>query len=206
MAEVLNVTKREAGGKRSNRRMRAGGQIPAILYGHGEDNVCLALCSEEFGTVVRHGSRMVKLAGDVNESAYIKEVQWDTWGDEVLHVDLTRVSEHEKVDTVVTLELRGESPGTKEGGVVKFLVHELDMTCDVSQIPEKIEVNINHLEFGQAITIADLELPAGTETKLDASTPVVQCVAPVEVAEAEAEAGEDEPEIIGRKKEEESEE
>ena len=64
---------------------------PAILYGHGEACVNLALAEDEVKTLVRHGARVVDLEGAVNEKAFVRDLQWDTFGVEVLHLDLTRV-------------------------------------------------------------------------------------------------------------------
>ncbi len=97
MSETLKVESRELRGKRNNRRLRARGRIPAVLYGHGQDPVSLAVPAEQFDAMIRHGSRLVTLAGAVNESAFVRECQWDTWGHHVVHVDFTRISAHEKV-------------------------------------------------------------------------------------------------------------
>jgi len=206
MVEVatLNVELREAHGKRVNRRLRASGKVPAILYGHRQKCVSLSIPVEMLEAVIRRGNRFVQLSGAVREKAIIKECQWDTWGREVLHVDLTRVSEHEKIQVTVALELRGEAPGTKEGGVVRQQLHEIELECEAASVPEKIEVNINHLELGQAIHVGNLTLPGGSVALTDAGLLVVGCAAAVETPEVEGPLAADgsEPEVIGRKKEE----
>jgi len=207
MAENLEVQVRGELGKRNTRRLRRSGVVPAILYGHGEANVCLAISAEQVQKAVRHGGRLVNLTGAIVERAFIRDLQWDTFGLEVMHLDLTRVSEHELVEVHVAIELRGEAPGAKAGGVIEHLVHEVAIECEVTAIPEKLFANINHLELGQAIKIGDIELPPTVKILADADDVVVQCVEPtVEVEEGAAEAVPGEPEIIGRKKEEEGEE
>ena len=121
----------------------------------------------------------------------------------MLHVDLARVFEHEKVEVQISLELRGEAPGMKEGGVVEQLVHQVNLECEVTLIPDKLLININHLKLGESITMADLELPERAALLDDSEAVVVHCVQPVaEVEEEEAEAEGVEPEVIGRKEEE----
>jgi large subunit ribosomal protein L25 len=205
MAQELKVELRETRGKRNARRQRCAGQLPAVLYGHGLESVSLNLSVEDFEAAVRHGARLVKLIGAVEEQAFIRELQWDTWGKHVLHADLTRVSEHEKVTVVVSVELRGEAPGVKEGGVVKQMIHEMEIECEATSIPEKLLVNINHLQLNAQITVADMGLAEGIVPSIEPDTVVVECVVPVEIDETAAEAGEGEPEVIGRKKEEEEE-
>ena len=206
MAEELTVEVRESLGKRNTRRLRRGGMTPAVLYGHGQDNVCLSVPADEMQSLVAHGSRLVMLIGRVNESAFVREVQWDTWGTHVTHVDFARISAHEKVQVQVPIELRGEAPGVKEGGIVEHLVHEVEIECPAAEIPEKLRVSINALKLHDSITIADLDLPPGAVILDDATAVVVHCIEPVEApTEAEgAEAGE--PEVIGAKDKEDTEE
>ena len=202
MAEVLNVLQREIQGKRNNRRLRAAGSIPAVLYGHGEETISLSVPAHEIEAAVRHGSRLVMLSGAVKQQAFIRELQWDTLGTTVLHVDFSRVSEHERVQVQVAIDLRGEAPGLKEGGVVEQLMHEIELECEAGDVPEKLEVNINNLNIEGSITAGELKLPATATIGCPADTVVVQCVVPAAALDEEVAAGEAaevEPEVIGRK-------
>ena len=206
MAEALSVEVRQALGKRNCRRMRAGGRIPAVLYGHGEAVVHLAVPTDALEAMVRHGHRVVDLQGGVDEQAVIREVHWDPWGARILHVDFNRVSAQERIEVELPIELRGEAPGIKEGGVVEHVLHEVTIECQVTAIPDKIEVNINHLGVDQSITLAELALPPGAKVvNRDLEETVVQCLIPAAVAAAEEEEAEEaEPEVIGRKEAEEA--
>jgi large subunit ribosomal protein L25 len=208
MAESLPVESRSQQGKLNNRRLRRDGKIPAVLYGHGLENVNLMVSAEILASTVRHGARLVNLTGAVEESAFIRELQWDTWGTNVLHVDLTRISLDEEVEVTVTIELRGEAPGVREGGVIEQIIHDVEIACPAGSIPEKLQVNINHLKLEEKITLAQLELPQGTRLLAeDLETIVVHCKVPAEEPEeAPAEAMPGEPEVIGAKKEEAAEE
>lgn len=202
MAEVLSVQLRETRGKRNSRRLRAAGEIPAVLYGHGLQTVSLSVHADQIETAVRRGSRLVMLSGAVSEQAFIRELQWDTWGTHVLHVDFARISAHEKVQVQVSLELRGEAPGIKDGGVVKQLIHDVQIECEATAIPEKITVRVNNLNLGDVITVGQVPLPERATILTNPDEVVVQCVQVVEAVEEEVEAAEVEPELIGRKKEE----
>ena len=208
MAEQVVTIARSKGSKHSNRRLRHSGLTPAVLYGHGKETVCLSVPSDVLAAVLRHGSRMIGLTGAVNESAFIRELQWDTYGTRVLHVDFTRISVDELVKVHLTVELRGQAPGVGEGGVVEQLVHDVQIECPAGAIPDKLYVSVNQLKLNETISLAQLELPAKAKVFGDPETVVVQCVVPVEKPEEEAaaEAGEGEPEVIGAKKEEEEEE
>ena len=203
MAEALDVLVRQGRGTRESRRMRKNGQIPAVLYGHGEATVSLTVGQDAMATVLRHHSRLVELKGGVNESALIREMQWDPFGIEVLHVDFARVSADERIEVKVSVELRGTAPGANEGGVIEHLLHEVTIECLATAIPDRIQVKINNLNKGDHITVAQLELPAGVTMITDAEDIVVQCVEAAVEPEEGAVVGETaEPEVIGRKAEE----
>jgi len=206
MAEELNVKIREQCGKRRVRRMRAAGEVPAVLYGHGKENKVLAILNDEFSTAIRRGARVVDLKGELDEQALIRDVQWDTFGTHVLHVDFCRVEAGESVETSVAVTLRGEAPGIKAGGIVDQVVHEVPILCPVGSIPDKLEVSLRGLELAGTITAADLTLPEGAELRVPEKTVLVSCVArgvDVDEEEEEAAAAPVEPEVIGRKAEEE---
>lgn len=201
MSEVLKVEIREHRGKRHARRLRQGGAVPAVLYGHGEQNLSLSIPADQVKTAVRHGARVVDLDGAVKDKAFIRDLQWDTFGVDVLHMDLTRVSADEKVQVEVHVELRGEAPGVKDGGIVSQLVHQVDIECLVISIPEKLTLRINDLKLNESLTAGKIELPPGTTLLADAEMVIVQCVEPKPEEEEAAMATGAEPEVIGRKAE-----
>ncbi len=196
--EVLKAQIRETRGKRNAKRMRHAGEVPGVLYGHGQETISLTLPADKLTAAIRHGHRLLQLEGQVSEQCLIRDLQWNVWGTEVLHVDLTRVYADERVKIEVPVELRGESPGTKEGGVVTQLIMSLEVECPAVSVPEKLEMNINHLEVGQELSVASLEVPADVKVLAEADEIVVNCHVPTERPEAEALEGPAEPELIQR--------
>jgi len=198
--ETLTVEHRETLGKRRNRRLRASGKVPAVLYGHKKASVSLMLPVEEIEAALRRNAKFVQLKGAVNEKAIIKACKWNTWGSEILHIDFTRASEHEKIRVTVPVELRGEAPGVKDGGAVKHVLHTIELECEAASVPDHVVVNINHLAFNQTISVKDLEVPAGSTVLTDSAQLVVSCLPVVEATETSATVTDIEPEVIGRKK------
>jgi len=208
MSELLHVENRTNVGKRNNERLRRAGRLPAVLYGHGEAAVSLTLAADELEASLRHGAKVVDLDGAATGKALLQDIQWDTFFQQVLHVDLLRVRAGEKVRIDVPIELRGEAPGSREGGVIEQMVHSIEIEVPLDEIPDKLHININHLEVDGELTVADIEdLPPGAKILDDLDMMVVHCVQPVaeEEEEAAAEAGAAEPEVIGKGKEEEEE-
>ena len=209
MSDVLNVEIRPQRGKRRNRRLRKDGFTPAVLYGHGEEVISLSVPTGEMAAAIRHGAKLVDLRGAVKEQALIRELQWDAFGVDVLHADFTRVSAGERVQVKLQLEFRGEATGVREGGVLEHLVHDVEIEGSVMAIPEKLELNVNTLNLGDSLNVSQIELPEGAIIISDDNRTAVQCNEPVvaeEEEEAEApDADAAEPEVIGRKAEDEEE-
>ena len=203
--EVLEVKVRDQFGKRRNRRMREGGLIPATLYGHKKEAQSLCVPQEQMTLVIRHGGHLVQLTGDISERALLKEVQWDVWGKTILHVDLARVDAFEKIHVRLPLTLRGEAPGVRQGGVIEQLVHEVELECSATDIPDAIEVRIGDLEIGGHVSVSAIELSGDVKILLSGDTPVVHCIVKREVNLEEAAPAEGaEPEMIAKKKAEEA--
>ncbi|MEE2991088.1 MAG: 50S ribosomal protein L25, partial [Planctomycetota bacterium] len=157
-----------------------------------------------------------ELAGAVNENAFVRDVQWDTYGVNLLHMDLTRVMEDDTVEIDVSIELRGTAPGVSSGGVVSQAIYSITLECPVMAIPEKLEVNINELQLDEVITVADIEIPANCTLITDPVTLAVQCILRMEeedeVESDDVEGAEDgeqivsaEPELIGGRAEDDDE-
>ena len=202
MADTLEVKKRETRGTLNARRDRAAGRTPAVLYGHGAENVSLSVDSNAVAHSVQHGSPLVELAGDLKQSALISDIQWDPMGNRILHIDFIRVKADERIEVSVSIELRGISPGTKQGGIINQSMHDTLVECAAAAIPEKLEININHLELGEFISAEQIELPNGVKLVCWPDTIFVQCNEPLsDMDEEEEQIGSDgaEPEVIGRK-------
>ncbi len=201
MSEVLEVALRESRGKLRSRRLRREGKLPAVLYGHGQDSVSLTIPADQVETTLRHGAHVVELKGAAKGQALLQDIQWDTFQQQVLHVDLLRVDASDRVTVVIPLVLHGEAPGEKEGGVVELLYHSLEIETSPAAIPERFEINVNGLHINGELTVADVQ-DVSEEVKflIEMDTTLVQCVEPMVLPEEEeAVVGGEEPEVIGHK-------
>jgi large subunit ribosomal protein L25 len=217
MESVKLATKpRPGSGSRATKKLRRDGLIPAVVYGHKEAVVPVALDRKEVETALRHNTRVVDLQLDgKTETAVIQEVQYDHLGQDVLHVDFKRVSKDERVKMSVRIELKGVPAGLGGGHILEQPLHALHVECPALAIPDQIRVNVLGLTAGHPIHVSDLVLPDGVKA-LDSPDLVVAQIATVKVeaapvvAAAPTEPGAAtaaEPEIVGRRvKEEEAEE
>jgi large subunit ribosomal protein L25 len=206
MTEALKATIRTEGGTRKARALRKQGLLPAVVYGHGEDTVSLTLDTHAMALAVKHGEKLlnVELGGE-QINVLIKAIQYDTWGKEILHVDLTRVNLDELVTITVKIHLLGTPAGVEAGGSLQQPMSSVDIQCRVDQIPEEIRIQVNDLNIDDSIHLSDIELPEGSELLSDPAALVCSVVMIAEELEAEeGEEGEgDEPEVIGAKPEDE---
>jgi large subunit ribosomal protein L25 len=212
-AVILTCQTRQEFGTHNARRQRKQGAVPAVLYGHKEATVPLALSRDEIYKAIRQGVRLVDVKqGDKLEKALIRDVQWDPLGHDILHVDFARVSMDERIEVDVRVELRGTAPGVTGGGVLNQPLHNLKIECLAISIPETIRVSIAELQLNQALHVREVTLPEGVKVLNDPEAIIVQCVPKIveEVAPAAAAAAptaeQAEPELIGRQKAAEGEE
>jgi len=149
----------------------------------------------------------VQLSGAAKGQALLKAIQWDTFQQHILHIDLLRVDAKDRVKIGVPVALRGEAPGTHEGGVIEHLVRHIEIETSPASIPESLQANVNELHLGDSLKASELSgLPEGATFTGDADMVVVQCVEPTEAlsedgATEEAASTGAEPEVIGQKKE-----
>lgn len=183
-------------------RMRGENQVPAVVYGRGKEATSVILDGRLLRQALSSGAgsnAIVELGiknGEkdkevVTETVMFKDVQRDILVSErLLHVDFIRISLTEKILADVPLQITGESPGVKEGGVLQVLKRDVEVNCLPAAIPDLIEVDISSLEIGDSLMAKDLVLPEEIELQTDPEETLVQVLVPVqeeEVEEAEAE-------------------
>ena len=199
--QPLQAKIRKDSGSIKSRKNRRAGLIPAVLYGHKQENLMLFLDKKEFSKVIDARTKMVNLKMDsAEETAIIKEIQFDTFGKEILHADFIRTDLTEKITTQMPIVLYGTSPGVKEGGILDHALKEIEIECLPAEVPDNIRIDISSLAIGDTIHIGDIALP--TNLKALGSPDVI--VVSVHLAAAEKEVTEEElaagPEIISARK------
>jgi large subunit ribosomal protein L25 len=200
MIETIQVNKRDAVGSWNVRKLRASGQIPANLYGHGEANLNLSVATEAVNKLLKHGSKLVSLTGDVTDTALLREVQWDSLGSYVVHLDFARVSQTELVEISLPVHLHGEAPGAVGSGQLRFVTHEVTIRCPAAALPEFLTVEIGQLQLGQSIHVNEMKLPEGASAVTPGSVVIVQVVAAAGEVDVSAAASTAEPELIRKEK------
>lgn len=209
----LMGTRREAAGKGGARSTRRAGRIPGVLYGHGQAPVVLSVGYRDFETSLhgKLGSNPIvslKLDGDGEFTALIREIQRDPVTHEIVHLDFQTISLTERIEVNVALHLVGTPLGVKDlGGVLESILREVKVRCLPTAIPGYLEVDVSHLGVGDSVHVRDIAIEhVEVLTDLDATVatvvpPTVHEEKPAEAVVPEAVAAE--PELIAKGKKEE---
>jgi large subunit ribosomal protein L25 len=188
---------RVADGKGGARRARRAGHTPGILYQKGGENLPINLDSKQFERILsKHSSGTivldVKLAGQDRElNALVKDLQRDPLSSRVIHVDLLHVTMSQNVTVMVPVHLTGSAIGIKQGGILEHFARDLEIECQVGNIPDGITLDVTALEKGHSYHVSDLQPPEGVRILTAADRVVVGVIQPrteVEVAPAEGAA------------------
>jgi large subunit ribosomal protein L25 len=204
MAELKATTRTDIG-TRKVRRLRRKGEVPAIIYGHGEPPVPVTLSRHDIILSLHRGDRLLEVDVEgTKQNVLVKEVQYDALGKEVLHMDLTRVDLDELVEVTVPIVLRGTPAGALEDGILQQYIAQVKIECKVRAIPDDVRFSVTRMKVGDQLGMKDLPLPEGSRLLSDPEL-VVAAVRVITVEEAApVEEGPAEPEVIGEKKEEEA--
>ena len=166
MSNTISITasKREVKGSAAARRLRGAGQIPAVVYSRGAENLLLQVASGEVEKIQHHaGLVAINDADDgITKQAIIKEIQRNPLNGKFLCIDFLEVKAGEKVTMSIPVEPVGEPEGLKQGGQLEQVIHQLEITAEPANLPEVVKVDVSKLEVNQALTIGDLKLDNAT--------------------------------------------
>lgn len=159
---------REDEGKGASRRLRHSGKVPAILYGGKREPRKLSLDHEKLFTLIdneKFYSSIINLkVGDVTQAAIVKDLQMHPAKPLVMHLDLQRVLETEKIRIHLPIHFKGEaaSPGVKtQGGVVSHRLADVEVSCLPKDLPEFLELDLSQMSLNETKFLSDIVLPPG---------------------------------------------
>jgi large subunit ribosomal protein L25 len=194
IAFELNAEPRDDQGKGASRRLRHSGKVPAILYGAHAEPVRLSLEHHKLLPLVAdekfYSSIISVKVGVQQQPVIVKDVQMHPARNAIVHLDLQRVLENEKIRLHLPIHFRGEaaSPGIKtQGGVVSHHMADMEVTCLPKDLPEYIELDLSAMNLNDTLYLTDVKVPAGVTISAlahGANPPVVSIHAP-RVAEPE---------------------
>ena len=210
---IIPAEKRDVVGKKV-KALRRAGQLPAVIYGYGIDPISIVLDAHSASRILAKASSSTLVTIELAGKQYptlVREKQLDFIRNSLIHVDFMAVSMTEKITANVGVHIEGDAPAVKEfGAILVTNLTELEVECLASDLPERFVVDVSSLaEIGDGVLVRDLEVPTNVEILTDPDEMIIvataQAVEEVEEEEEELLEGEEEleePEVIGKGKEE----
>lgn len=215
MAELsLKVKSRERSTKGELNRFRKDGFVPGVYYSTEVEPVSILASEISLKPLIfTSETHIINLSVDDKEpkSAILKDVQFHPITDRIVHFDLLGLTKGHKITVPVPVILTGTAVGVKdEGGILQHQSHKLDVECLPKDLPDHIEVNVDHLKIGMSVQVKDIELEnlkiVNHENTIIVSVEKTRVMEVEEVDEIEGVEGEEdsvEPEVISKGKSEE---
>jgi large subunit ribosomal protein L25 len=217
MAEIMTVEAeaRETFGKNAARRLRHAGRIPAVVYGGGGPVLSVTVDPKAIVRILHseagHNSIFtLEIPEKAPARVMLREWQWEPIKGDLMHVDMVRIARDEKLRVRVPIRITGEAEGVKiQGGVLEFILREVEVECLPDDIPEHVTLDVTGLVIGRQLRVSDLPVAASVKVLAEPGRVVAHVVPPkaeAEPAAAEVEveaAAATEPELIRKRKAEE---
>jgi large subunit ribosomal protein L25 len=176
----ISAQLRESGGKGAARKLRAAGQVPAVLYGNGVEATGLAVSPMDIELLRRQPLGMntpvtLNVDGLAGKSlVMIKDVQRHPLTRALLHVDFWHIDVDTPIIVTVKVTTEGRSKGEETGGRVQMLRRAIDVRCKCGDIPESLCVDLSPLDTGSKLYVDELATPDGVEVVFEQRFPVLQ--------------------------------
>jgi large subunit ribosomal protein L25 len=171
MTVTLQIEKREIRGKKLE-KLRREGKLPAVVYGPKHEPMGITLDKGVFEKLLKTAgeSTVITLEGVGEEiEVLVHEVAFNPAKGGIEHVDFYAIEKGKEITVHVPLEFIGEAPATKTGGSLTKVLHEIEVTCKPSALPQHIEVDVTGLDdFEKQIHVKDLVIPAGVKVDTNA--------------------------------------
>ncbi len=175
------------------------GMVPGIIYGKGSEPRKIALEDKILKKLMNSGSFYstiidIDIDGKV-EKILPKQLQYHPVSDRLIHFDFLRVQENTKVTVEIPIDFLNQEkcPGLKKGGVLNTVRRLIELSCNASNIPSKLEFDLINSDIGDAIKISNINLPEGVSPTITDRDFVVATLVPptVEVETKEEDSTEE---------------
>ena len=197
---------RQEFGKNANRRLRAAGRMPGVVYGRNVEAVAVSVDPKDLDRILisntGHNTIFTLKYQDQQRNVLIREHQRDPVGEELIHADFMAISMDRTMVFDVPVEIMGTAAGVRlDGGILDLVVREIQLECLPGSLPDHIRVDVTDLEIGDSIRVEQLDVDSDKVKILsDPDLTVLTIAAPsVETADDEIMPEDEtaEPEIAG---------
>jgi large subunit ribosomal protein L25 len=188
MAEkfTIKAEKRDTRGKNTNRRLRAEGKVPVVVYGGGTASLAATAPLSDLAAILRTDTGVntvfsLDIDGEVNDVIF-QDRQVDSIRGRLIHADLRRFAKGEKIEMTVPIHLVGQTDALKEeGAVLSQAMREIKVLCEPANTPESIDIDISEMTTEHSIHVSDIKVGEGIEIHESPETVIASIVIVKEV-------------------------
>ena len=170
MKIAIKAEPRSVQGTGASRRLRRESKVPGVVYGAGKDAQAIEVDHKDLWfklkTEAFHASILELELGSEKSQVLLRDYQMHPFRPLILHVDFQRVAADKKIHMSVPLHFVNAeiSPGVKvAGGIVEYVMKELEISCLPKDLPEFIQVDLASLQAGHSLHLSHVALPPGVE-------------------------------------------
>lgn len=197
VAQLRNVK-----GKEAARKIRRNKQVPAIVYGPHTQPVMVAVDYSQLYKIVKRATsdnimldmQIQSEQGSETKKVMLKDLQIDPIKDTYIHADFYEISMDTELTVEIPIHLQNTPVGVTNGGILQHVKREIEITCLPDKLIDFVEVDVSHLDIGDAIHVSDIQLPEGIRCLDDGELTVAVVAAPTVGPEREEEGEEAEEE------------
>jgi len=195
---AISVKERLNVGKTNTRALRNQGNVPCVLYG-GEKQVTFYAHENDFRKLVyTPDTFVVDLDVDGKKTkAIMQDIQFHPVSEKILHIDFLEVFDDKPITVSLPVNLSGVAIGVKNGGNLMFRRPKIITKGLLSNLPEAINIDIEHLKIGMFIYIKDVAIEGAEFLAPPNSVVVGVKTARAAIVEEEIKGEEGEEEVEG---------
>lgn len=175
----INGVARTEMGKKATKAVRKEGMVPCVLYGMNEANHFTVKPNDVKHLIYTPDFKLADVTIDgTSTKCFIKDIQFHPVTDEIVHIDFLKLIDGHRVKLEVPIRFVGTSPGVKTGGKLQPNVRRIKVKTTPDKIMDKVEVDISHLNLGDAVRVRDIPAIDGVEIMTPSGTPLASVVVP----------------------------
>lgn len=169
----LTAKTREKSTKGTLNQLKASGFVPAVIYGKEENTNVLCFINDLNHLIYTNEVYKVLLkVGDKEYQTVIKEIQSNPLTDRPIHIDFMEVDDNQVVNINYPVQVVGLPIGVRQGGKLFKKLRHLRLKGKISDMPDKVEVDVSDLDIGNTLKVKDIQIP-NIQIIDSLSTPVI---------------------------------
>ena len=184
----MSGSPRENVGKKDAKALRIKGLVPCVLYG-GAEQIHFSADEKAFKPLIfTPDAHTVELEiSGKKYNAILQDVQYHAINDRLMHVDFLHVDASKPVVIAIPVAVHGIAPGVREGGKLLVKLRKMKVRSLLNNLPDKINIDISHLEIGQSVKVEHLQAQNPEIAFLDAPNVAVVSVSATRASRQAAE-------------------